>query len=210
MRIGDLLYKWTTQRKSGFFVDIGAYDGVTEDETITLENAGWDGICIEGNPAIFQNLKKNRKCKTYNAFVSDSNKIESVIMMEAHNLGSGIIDNFPKNGHVEFLKSSNHQIVEVHSEKLEDILEKFNAPQVIDLLKSDTEGSCIKIVKSLSFSKYIFKVISLELGRPNVTFSNFEEGLEFLKTKGYSYLVTEYENDIFIRNENAHEFQLDA
>ena len=65
----------------GFFVDIGAYDGITADETIALERNGWTGLCIEGNPSIYNRLKANRKL-TYRAFVGERNKEEEVLLLD--------------------------------------------------------------------------------------------------------------------------------
>jgi hypothetical protein len=47
----------------GFYVEIGANDGVTFSNTKTLEDLGWDGICVECNPQAFEKLDENRTCK---------------------------------------------------------------------------------------------------------------------------------------------------
>ena len=46
----------------GFFVDIGAYDGVQTSNTYALELLGWDGICVEGHPLYFAACQKQRQC----------------------------------------------------------------------------------------------------------------------------------------------------
>ena len=49
------------------------------------------------------------------------------------------------------------------SEKLDHlILDKYNAPEIIDYLSIDTEGSEFEILKNFDFGKYKFNVITCE------------------------------------------------
>lgn len=50
----------------GFFVDVGAHDGVESSNTYALEKAGWRGICIEPNPEAYAKLVQERKCNAMN------------------------------------------------------------------------------------------------------------------------------------------------
>jgi len=45
--------------QTGRFLDIGAYDGVGLSNTRALAELGWDGVCIEPNPEVFEALCKN-------------------------------------------------------------------------------------------------------------------------------------------------------
>ena len=42
--------------KPGRFLDLGAFDGVTESNTRALVECGWAGVCVEANPANFLRL----------------------------------------------------------------------------------------------------------------------------------------------------------
>lgn len=58
--------------RNGYFVDLGAYDGIYLSNTYLLERRyEWNGICIEANPATFMSLRSNRRAKCVNAFVAD-------------------------------------------------------------------------------------------------------------------------------------------
>ena len=49
------------EKRDGYFVEVGAYDGFTISNTYLLEkNYGWKGICIEATPYRIQDLKNNR------------------------------------------------------------------------------------------------------------------------------------------------------
>lgn len=71
--------KWVLEKvgNKGFFVDVGAYDGIESSNTYALELAGWDGICFEPNPEAFAKLKKNRKCITSDLFISNQDGVTS-------------------------------------------------------------------------------------------------------------------------------------
>lgn len=56
----------------GFYVDIGAGNGFQSPNggnSLKLEENGWDGILIEGNPAYSEFSKKHRKGKSINCFI---------------------------------------------------------------------------------------------------------------------------------------------
>jgi hypothetical protein len=58
-------------KTNGYFIDIGAHNGVDINNTYYFENEGWSRICFEPIPDIFEQLKQNRKCKTVNKAISD-------------------------------------------------------------------------------------------------------------------------------------------
>lgn len=45
----------------GWLIDVGANDGLDHTWTVPLERAGWDVLCIEGNPEFAELLPKQRK-----------------------------------------------------------------------------------------------------------------------------------------------------
>jgi FkbM family methyltransferase len=60
----------------GFFVDIGAYDGIIISNTYILEHRfQWDGICVEPHEGVFELLKKNRNCLVDNNFIYDGRDV---------------------------------------------------------------------------------------------------------------------------------------
>lgn len=187
----------------GYYVDIGAYDGVTQDETRILDSLGWEGVCIEGNAEIYKRLKLARK-RTYNAYVGGVNgESRTVLSMPLNNLGSAIKNNLPES-HQKFLSDTGAKEIEIEIEHLEDILDKVGAPKHIELLKSDTEGACLEIMQSLSLERYTFDFIVLELGNPGhqnffpkYPDGMFETGVKFLNSKDYELVHTLGQNNIF-------------
>ena len=68
-----LAYSILHKKKRGFFVDIGAHDGVNINNSYLFERLGWNGFCVEANPKTFEELKKNRKCDIYNLAIFSKN-----------------------------------------------------------------------------------------------------------------------------------------
>ena len=53
--------KFFKDKKNGFFIDIGAHNGIYFSNTYFFEkNLSWRGICIEPNPNRFKELLNNR------------------------------------------------------------------------------------------------------------------------------------------------------
>jgi len=45
-----LLWSLFKGRKSGFYIDIGAFDGIHLSNSYYFEKNGWDGVCVEAHP----------------------------------------------------------------------------------------------------------------------------------------------------------------
>lgn len=63
-------------KRDGFFVEFGAYDGITMSNTLLLEKFGWKGICAEPNEELFKKLCTVRKCITTNDLIARESGIE--------------------------------------------------------------------------------------------------------------------------------------
>ena len=60
-------------KKNGYFVDLGALDGLTHSNTLMLENKySWSGICVEANPYVFPKLSSNRNCMCVNSLLDST------------------------------------------------------------------------------------------------------------------------------------------
>lgn len=48
-------------KHDGYFIDIGAADGISDSNTFLLEKRyHWRGLCVEANPSLFETLKRIR------------------------------------------------------------------------------------------------------------------------------------------------------
>jgi hypothetical protein len=164
-------------KKNGFFVELGASDGIQLSNTYILEkDLNWTGILIEPSSE-FNDLIKNRKSICFNECVSD--KIAEEIFIEG--LGNDN-NNWENNNHFHLssLQKCFEQTLNVHGNNvrriqikdgiskkiitttLDLLLDKGNAPSIIDYLSLDVEGNEYNILKNFPFEKYNFRIITVE------------------------------------------------
>ena len=82
--------------EKGYFVDVGALDGVHASNTLLFEKLGWGGVAIEPHSGFFKRLDTNRQCITLNYAVWSEN-LDSV---EFHETAPGEVDAQPDRGSV--------------------------------------------------------------------------------------------------------------
>jgi FkbM family methyltransferase len=156
----DLLVLYILNKKpNGFFVEFGATDGKSRSNTYLLEKEfGWNGILCEPAKKWHKQLSKNRGSKIDHRCVWSISK-ESLNFCETPNREFSTIQSF--------LDIDSHQRKSIKSYNVEtislnDLLHGHQAPDHIDYLSIDTEGSEFDILSTLHFSKYTFGVITVE------------------------------------------------
>lgn len=168
-------------RRNGYFVDLAANDAVQLSNTFILERQNdWMGICVEPNPMYWSRLAQ-RKCHHAAAVVS-KDRLEQVNfkMMTDKNgraPSGGIEELMPQN-----VKSmSKEKAVKLYTVQIQEILEKYDAPKVMEYLSLDVEGAEYLVMKDFPFDKYKFIVMTVE--RPT------KELMDLLYEEGYRYLA---------------------
>lgn len=149
------------EKRGGYFVEFGAADGLMLSNTLLLEKEyGWSGILAEPAKKWQADLAKNRTAaKDYRCvYKVDGNVLEFV---EAENGELSTLNEFRESDyHAD--KRENGLRYSVETVSLKTLLDEHNAPEVIDYLSIDTEGSELEIIKSFDFSAYKFKIITVE------------------------------------------------
>jgi FkbM family methyltransferase len=178
-------------KKDGYFVEVGAYDGLSMSNSHMLENKfGWKGVCVECNPYWFSRLIINRP-NTIN------------IPYAVYNVNDRIIDfiNDDTGGCSGFVETNSHyhilckDIIKVPTKTLTTILDNVNAPSFIEFLSLDTEGSEYEILKCHDFNKYLFGYICVE---HNHLEENRKKIRQLLEEKGYKFYRENSVDDDFI------------
>lgn len=184
-----------SKKDFGFFVEVGAHDGLTYSNTYFFEKElNWRGICIEPLPHIFKKLQKNRPASIcINGCISDQpGKTQFLSVTGYSEMLSGILDKYdPRHlqriEHELNLYGGEKQIIEVQCYRLNDLLTKYNIAHV-DYLSIDTEGSELKILQSIDFTMISIEIISVENAYNELHIRNF------LEKNGYKY-ITKLEGD---------------
>jgi FkbM family methyltransferase len=193
----DFIENYFEKKTDLFFVDIGAYDGITWSNTLSLEeNYNWKGICIEANPLAFQHLFKIRKSKNINTAICEFEKEMTYWSIVGYaEMLSGILD-FYDDKHInriyQEIKNHGGKINEhkINSKRLETILEGID---IVNYLSIDTEGAELTILKSINFEKVKIDLISCE----NNGYNN--DAASFLLEHGYRKITKVCGDDFFER-----------
>jgi len=181
-------------KTDGYFVDIGAHDGVTFSNSKFFEELGWNGICVEPNPIIFKQLQSTRTSKCVQKAVGDKkNYAQFFQITKGPDMLSGLVDEFSQRGikniynNLEDTESS-FDYIDVELDLFENIVDFVE----IDFLSIDTEGNELKILQTIDFDKYQIKVITVENNEYDNRFINFltSKGFTFVKRLGCDELYT--------------------
>ncbi|HYZ30746.1 MAG TPA: FkbM family methyltransferase [Crenalkalicoccus sp.] len=158
----------------GFFVELGANDGVAQSNTLYFERyRGWRGVLVEPTPHNFLRCLANRSpetkvfCCACTAFDYPDRFVEiaySNLMSTPIGLESDIAD---PQAHAEegrqFLPVSDRPFsFGAVARPLNDVLLEAGAPPVMDLLSLDVEGAEIDVLKGLDHGRFRFRYICIE------------------------------------------------
>ena len=188
------MYKY---KKNGFFVEIGASDGITLSNTYLLEkNYDWKGICIEPIPSKNDQLIKNRpnSCIINKAVYKQSGLLIPFKISNINDLLSGICDYI--NCHIDVVNQDYNEIL-IETITLNDVLDNNNAPTFINYLSLDTEGTEFEILMSVDLNKYIFGLIDVEHNYVQPARDNIHK---YLLSNGYIYKGENKFDDSYIHN----------
>jgi FkbM family methyltransferase len=157
--------KYYNNKEGGFFIEIGASDGVELSNTYLLEKEyKWKGICCEPIPVRFEKLVVNRPNSIcFNQAVYNQSGLTVVFDISNDVNNSDLLSGISE--HIDAHRSTvdnNKTSIQVETISLLDILNKANAPSFIEYMSIDTEGSELEILKNFDFQKYTFGLIDIE------------------------------------------------
>jgi len=161
-------------KRSGFYVELGANDGVNQSNTLHFEKAlGWRGVLIEPIPHRFLECKKNRSRENAifcNACVSDDYKNEFVKIIYSNLMSVAPELDLDLKSPYEHA-AMGRQFLDGHevtftfgavAKTLTRILVEANAPTFIDLFSLDVEGAELEVLRGVDFNQYTFGHLLVE------------------------------------------------
>ena len=148
-------------KTEGFFVEFGASDGITLSNTFMLEKSfNWNGVLAEPGISWHNDLAKNRSTtfSTKAVWGTSGEKLE----FEEYSMGelNTLRVSKDNDGNSQFRNSIKSYIVETIS--LSDLLKTYNAPNKIDAVIIDTEGSELDILKNFKFDDFQIQILIVE------------------------------------------------
>jgi FkbM family methyltransferase len=189
---------------SGIYVDVGAHDGVTINNTLYFhKNNKWNGINIEPIKSVYDKLLINRpNDKNINCAICNyDGKTEFICNNGYTEMISGIKETYDKRHYNRLdnenkLMNASTEIIIVDTKKLETIFNENNISRV-HYLSIDVEGGEFEVIKSINFDKVFIDVIGFE--------NNYNDTsvpiIEYLQSK--KYVVIKKSLDIFMIHEKS-------
>ena len=190
--------------KCGIFVDVGAHDGITINNTLYFhKNNKWSGINIEPIKTVYDKLVINRPndININCAVCNYDGKTEFICNTGYTEMISGIKETYDTR-HFDRLNYENNtmnastQIIMVDTKKLETIFTE-NKISHVHYLSIDVEGAEFDVIKSINFDKVFIDVIGFENNYNDVSIPI----IDYLNNK--NYVVIHKSLDIFMINKKS-------
>jgi FkbM family methyltransferase len=191
---------------NGFFVELGANDGMVASNTYYFEkHKKWRGVLIEPCPNKFIECKKNRSVENTffcAACVSFGFSEEFVKMAYSDYMSSSLnvesdVENpweHAKWGEKYLSKNENVFVFGAKAETLNNLLLIAPAPVHIDFLSLDVEGAELEVLKGVDHDKFRFKYMLVEC-------RNFDRLNDFLEMNRYSFLEKLSKHDYLFKSQ---------
>ena len=141
------------EKENGFFIELGAYDGLTQSNTAFFEKTkNWTGILIEASRDRYEQCVKNRpnsKCVNTACSATDN---ASISFNHENGLMSKVVDD---------------GVYSCDTSTLETILDNCEVDRNIDFLSLDVEGHELEVLEGLNLCKYRPNYMLIELWDDN-------------------------------------------
>lgn len=162
----------------GYAVDVGANNGICLSNTKLFEDKGWTVLCVEPNPMLSDEGKKNRKLWAQVACGP----------VDAENLTFTYCGTYPwasGSGFHAYTNKLPKIDVQVPMRKLDTLLDEFKFPK-LDLLSIDVEWSEMEVLRGITLGKWKPTIIISEALAP----IQLDELKTYLDSQGYDYVTT--------------------
>jgi FkbM family methyltransferase len=157
-----VLFKLGSKR-NGFFVEFGAASGMHLSNTYLLEKTvGWTGVLAEPFPIWHSQLAQHRSVPIDKRCVWNKTGEKLEFLGTDHAPEFATLMSFKDSDKHSEWRSQSKNVFVVETVTLNDLLEQHGAPDQIDYLSVDTEGSEFEILSLFNFKKYQPKIITVE------------------------------------------------
>ncbi len=207
-----ILWQVFRQRPTGYFIEVGAYDGVTLSNTFFLEQMGWSGLLVEPIFPLCQKAAELRlRSRVIHAACSKRGSQGTAKFTVAQNVP---VLSFLQadQEHIDRCKREGAQLVEIEVPvvTLDDILlterrnrAPFGSPWVpkvgwrVDLVSIDTEGCELDVLDGFDLARFRPRILVIENDRPAGAAIE-----QHLNSRGYRKFHRQKINDFYVRNDD--------
>lgn len=155
----DLIFK---DQQKGFFVEVGCIDGRCFSNTLTFEERGWKGMCIEAHAGYIEMLRENRPNSIVCHCAAGEADEDAIFYANAR----GSLSTLDKTKEAHWQRNyapyfSGFEEQQVKKVRLSTLLDTYQVGE-IDILSLDIEGYEAEALKGLDLSRHRPKVLLIE------------------------------------------------
>lgn len=162
-------YGYIFSNERGYFVESGAFDGVTESNCKFLEETlGWHGINVEPVPHLFDLLKANRpQSVNVNCALSVENGV-AVFQHAIHptlgaTFGNGSLKHTDRHRQLLEEDGCQFQVLRVQTRTYDDVVRDAAVPRV-DFFSLDVEGHEVEVLAGMKDPALYPRLLCVETG----------------------------------------------
>jgi FkbM family methyltransferase len=215
------LNRWFFKNRGpGFFVDVGAFDGISGSNTSYFEKQlQWKGIAFEPNPSAFEVLRATRSCRLIQGcayhqdgqvpFLALSERQGrkrarsrppdsqlSMVFYSTHGgaMLSGIPEHMDQLQWVQWIRKPmklNQTLGTVPCHRIDTVLNDSGV-KIVDYLSIDVEGAELEVLRGIDFERVQVNIIGVEHTH------TFSEVYDLLTTSGFEYQGLLFFDEIFV------------
>lgn len=181
------------------YIDIGAHDSIYLSNTYLLYLKGSQGVCIEPNPELYNNIKRKR---TRDTCLNMGVGITSTTEAHFYCMSSSTLSTFSREDAERMVSYGNEKIEKIITIPLisfDEVVTKY-LPACPNFISLDVEGLDLAILKSIDFTKYRPQVFCVE----TLTYTEDKTErkiltiIEFMLDNGYFIYGDTFVNTIFV------------
>jgi len=200
-----LLWNFFDFKKKGFYIEVGAFDGIYLSNSYSFAQHGWQGICIEPSPEYYNLCVKNRPQATNLNFACVENNLTDKVLFNTEESGLLSSVNNTQEYHADlksrYTKNNLHfngpKKIQVPAATLDSLLHKHAQEKIpIDFLSIDVEGYEEQVLKGFNIRKYLPQVLLIEAN----TSLDEDKIISLMNSKSYLLARKLGVNLIFVQN----------
>ena len=194
-----MLWRALRHLATGFYIDVGAQDPVTDSVSLGFYKMGWRGVHVEPTPFYSQKLKAARPDETViQAAISD--QPGSISFYDVTQTGLSTADASIAEQH----RRAGHEVIatNVPSMTLDELLDR-HADREIHWLKIDVEGYERQVIDSWVKSKVRPWILVVESTNPGTEVTREQLWEKNLKSKGYKHIYFDGLNRFYLHKRHS-------
>jgi FkbM family methyltransferase len=177
----------------GYFVEVGANEPRLRSQTWHLEQAGWNGILVEPQPDLVNELRAMRTARVFAVACSGPEDRGRTLPFHV----AGPLSSLDRTAMAPGTRPE--KVIDVPVRTLDDILEEAQAPVGFDFLSIDVEGHEVEVLRGMSLARWQPRLVMLEDHVADLT------SHRLMTSAGYR-IIRRYENNGWYvpRSSNVH------